>query len=166
MSLRAREIFTARTSELFLSVASIWEIPIKVQLKKLPLAKPVAPFLREQLANNNIHVLPIVLDHVARLEDASAPSRSFRPHSGRSEHRRGLAATFGRSSPGSLSSRTDLVASRPSRLLRKLYTFSPTSFPVQRCSCVYLFFASPFEYGQAQPGTGAGTIRHAEDRDA
>jgi len=25
--------------------------------------------LREQLANNNIHVLPIFLDHVARLED-------------------------------------------------------------------------------------------------
>ena len=69
MSLRAREIFTARTSELFLSVASIWEILIKVQLKKLPLTKPVVPFLREQLANNNIHVLPIVLDHVARLED-------------------------------------------------------------------------------------------------
>jgi PIN domain nuclease of toxin-antitoxin system len=69
LSLRAREIFTARTSELFLSVASIWEILIKVQLKKLPLTKPVVPFLREQLANNNIHVLPIVLDHVARLED-------------------------------------------------------------------------------------------------
>jgi len=45
LSLRAREIFTARTGELFLGV------------------------LREQLANNNIHVLPIVLDHVARLED-------------------------------------------------------------------------------------------------
>lgn len=69
LSLRAREIFTARTSELFLSVASIWEILIKVQLKKLPLTKPVVPFLREQLANNNIHVLPLVLDHVARLED-------------------------------------------------------------------------------------------------
>jgi PIN domain nuclease of toxin-antitoxin system len=69
LSLRAREIFTARTSELFLSVASIWEILIKVRLKKLPLTKPVVPFLREQLANNNIHVLPIVLDHVARLED-------------------------------------------------------------------------------------------------
>jgi PIN domain nuclease of toxin-antitoxin system len=69
LSRRAREIFTARTSELFLSVASIWEILIKVQLKKLPLTKPVIPFLREQLANNNIHVLPIVLDHVARLED-------------------------------------------------------------------------------------------------
>ena len=69
LSLRAREIFTARTSELFLSIASIWEILIKVQLKKLPLTKPVVPFLREQLANNNIHVLPIVLDHVARLED-------------------------------------------------------------------------------------------------
>lgn len=69
LSVRAREVFTARTSELFLSVASIWEILIKVQLKKLPLTKPVVPFLREQLANNNIHVLPIVLDHVARLED-------------------------------------------------------------------------------------------------
>src|SRR5438270_13541927 len=68
MSLRAREIFTARTSELFLSVASIWEIPIKVQLKKLPFAKPVVPFLREQLANNNIDVLPIVLDNAARLK--------------------------------------------------------------------------------------------------
>jgi PIN domain nuclease of toxin-antitoxin system len=69
LSLRAREVFTARTSELFLSVASIWEILIKVQLKKLPLTKTVVPFLREQLAINNIHVLPIVLDHVARLED-------------------------------------------------------------------------------------------------
>lgn len=69
LSLRAREIFTARTSELFLSVASIWEILIKVQLRKLPLTKPVVPFLREQLANNKIHVLHIVLDHVARLED-------------------------------------------------------------------------------------------------
>jgi PIN domain nuclease of toxin-antitoxin system len=68
LSVRAREIFTARMSELFLSVASIWEIIIKVQLKKLPLTKPVVPFLREQLANNNIHVLPITLDHVARLE--------------------------------------------------------------------------------------------------
>jgi PIN domain nuclease of toxin-antitoxin system len=31
--------------------------------------------LREQLANNNIHLLPIVLDHVARLEDSPVPHR-------------------------------------------------------------------------------------------
>ena len=68
VSSRSRD-FHARTSELLPSVASIWEILIKVQLKKLPLTKPIVPFLREQLANNNIHVLPIVLDHVARLED-------------------------------------------------------------------------------------------------
>ena len=69
LSRRAREIFTAPTNELFLSVASIWEIIIKVQLKKLLLTKPAVPFLRAQLANNNIHVLPITLDHVAQLED-------------------------------------------------------------------------------------------------
>ncbi len=67
LSPRAREVFAARTNELFFSVASVWEILIKVQLKKLPLPTPVVPYLREQLRGNNIHVLPILLDHVARL---------------------------------------------------------------------------------------------------
>jgi PIN domain nuclease of toxin-antitoxin system len=47
LSRRAREIFVARTSDLFLSVASIWEMLIKVQIKKLRLPKPVGPYLRD-----------------------------------------------------------------------------------------------------------------------
>jgi PIN domain nuclease of toxin-antitoxin system len=68
LSKRAREIFTARGTELYLSVASIWEILIKVQLKKLPLPRPAVPFVRQHLTRNNVQVLSIRLDHVARLE--------------------------------------------------------------------------------------------------
>jgi PIN domain nuclease of toxin-antitoxin system len=68
LSKQAREIFVSPSSELFFSVASVWEILIKVQIKKLPLPLPAMPYLREQLAQNRIQVLPIRLDHVARLE--------------------------------------------------------------------------------------------------
>jgi PIN domain nuclease of toxin-antitoxin system len=69
LSRRAREIFVSRSSDLFLSVASVWEILIKVQIKELPLPKPAMPYLREQLATNSVQILPIMLDHVARLEE-------------------------------------------------------------------------------------------------
>jgi PIN domain nuclease of toxin-antitoxin system len=68
LSPRAREIFIARANDLFLSVASLWEIVIKVQIDRLRLPKPVIPYLRTQLAQNNIHVLPITLDHIAQME--------------------------------------------------------------------------------------------------
>jgi PIN domain nuclease of toxin-antitoxin system len=75
LSRRAREIFVSRSSELFFSVASAWEIQIKVQIKKLPLPKPAMSYLRGHLATNGIQVLPILLDHVARLEELPAYHR-------------------------------------------------------------------------------------------
>lgn len=74
-SKRAGEIFVSRSIDLFFSVASVWEILIKVQIKKLPLPKPAMPYLREQLADNHIQILPIMLDHVARLEELPAYHR-------------------------------------------------------------------------------------------
>lgn len=68
LSESARQLFAAPNSDLFLSVASVWEILIKVQLKKLPLPKPAAPFLREHLVRNRIQVLPVSFEHVERLE--------------------------------------------------------------------------------------------------
>jgi PIN domain nuclease of toxin-antitoxin system len=75
LSRRAREIFVSRASDLFLSVASVWEILIKVQIKKLPLPEPAMPYLREQIATNDVRILPIMLDHVARLEELPAYHR-------------------------------------------------------------------------------------------
>jgi PIN domain nuclease of toxin-antitoxin system len=67
LSRRARELFVG-PSDLWLSVASIWEIMIKVQSSRLPLPSPTGPYVVRKLAENRIDVLPISLDHVLRIE--------------------------------------------------------------------------------------------------
>ena len=48
-----------------LSMASLWEIAIKVSLGKLTLAQPFDQFIPRQLQLNQIEVLAIELPHVA-----------------------------------------------------------------------------------------------------
>ena len=63
MSERAREIFIG-PSNLSISVASIWEILIKVQVGKLSLPAPAGPYIIRKLSENRIETLPISLDHL------------------------------------------------------------------------------------------------------
>ena len=51
-------------NELFLSLASVWEMQIKVQLGKLQLRAPLARIVEEQERTNRIRVLQISIDHV------------------------------------------------------------------------------------------------------
>ncbi len=67
LSRRAQQIYTG-PNDLWLSVASVWEILIKVQAGRLPLPEPSGPYLVKELAKNRIEVLPITLDHVLRTE--------------------------------------------------------------------------------------------------
>jgi len=67
LSRRAQQIYTG-PNDLWLSVASMWEILIKVQAGKLPLPEPAGPYLVKKLVQNQIEVLPIALDHVLRVE--------------------------------------------------------------------------------------------------
>jgi len=67
LSRRAGEIF-AGPSDLWLSIASIWEILIKVQVGKILLPEPTGPYLLKKLAENRIETLPITLDHVLKIE--------------------------------------------------------------------------------------------------
>jgi PIN domain nuclease of toxin-antitoxin system len=67
LSRRAQQIYTG-PNDLWLSVASVWEILIKVRAGKLPLPKPAGPYLLKELAKNRIEVLPITLDHLLRTE--------------------------------------------------------------------------------------------------
>jgi PIN domain nuclease of toxin-antitoxin system len=67
LSRRAQKIFTG-PNDLWLSVASFWEILIKVRVGKLPLPEPSGPYLVRKAAENRIEVLPIKLDHVLRIE--------------------------------------------------------------------------------------------------
>jgi PIN domain nuclease of toxin-antitoxin system len=54
-----------------LSVASVWEILIKVRAGRLPMPTPSGPYLVKKLAENRIEVLYVTLDHV--LETESLP---------------------------------------------------------------------------------------------
>jgi PIN domain nuclease of toxin-antitoxin system len=67
LSRRAKQIYTG-PNDLWLSVASMWEIVIKVQAGKLPLPQPAGPYLVKQLAQNQIELLPVSLDHVLGVE--------------------------------------------------------------------------------------------------
>lgn len=55
-------------NECYLSVASCWEMAIKVSLGKLRLAKPIERFITEQLTVNGFTLLSVDLRHVAKVE--------------------------------------------------------------------------------------------------
>ncbi|MDT5062965.1 MAG: hypothetical protein QOH63_3424 [Acidobacteriota bacterium] len=63
LSARAKALLES-DANLLLSVASLWEISIKISIGKLILAQPLDVFLRQQLANNDIEMLPISLAHL------------------------------------------------------------------------------------------------------
>jgi PIN domain nuclease of toxin-antitoxin system len=67
MSSRARDIFAGST-DLSLSIASVWEILIKVQSGKLNFPRPAGPYLLSRLAENRIKRLSISIDHLLAFE--------------------------------------------------------------------------------------------------
>ncbi len=64
LSLRARQVIADSATDLFLSVASGWEIAIKSHLGKLRLPPDLQGFVAEQVRVNEIQVLPIEMMHV------------------------------------------------------------------------------------------------------
>ena len=52
-----------------LSVASVWEMQIKLQLGKLKLSLPLAELIESQRQTNNIEMLPVTLAHVLALQN-------------------------------------------------------------------------------------------------
>jgi PIN domain nuclease of toxin-antitoxin system len=67
LSAQARNLIADMGNQVATSVASLWEIVIKVSLGKLTLASPFAELIPEQLARNDIDVLPITIQHLATL---------------------------------------------------------------------------------------------------
>jgi PIN domain nuclease of toxin-antitoxin system len=61
-----------RTNSLLLSVASVWEMQIKLQLGKLKLILPLADIIESQQQGNNIEILPVLLQHVLALQSLPA----------------------------------------------------------------------------------------------
>lgn len=55
-------------NELLLSVASVWEMQLKIQLGKLKLSLPLKELVKNQQETNDLMVSPITLTHVLALE--------------------------------------------------------------------------------------------------
>jgi PIN domain nuclease of toxin-antitoxin system len=66
LSLAAKTLMESEV-DLLLSVASLWEISIKVGIGKLDLPKPFDVFIPEQLELNEIELLQIELKHLTPL---------------------------------------------------------------------------------------------------
>lgn len=65
LSVRARQAIA--DSECYLSLASCWEVALKVSLGKLRLDRPVVQFFAEQLQACGVSLLPIEFRHAMRV---------------------------------------------------------------------------------------------------
>ena len=63
LSKKARELLADGQHELYLSVASAWEISIKAALGKLHMPEPLGRYLPKRLAEQGIQALPILQHH-------------------------------------------------------------------------------------------------------
>jgi PIN domain nuclease of toxin-antitoxin system len=64
---RARQAIEESDTDVFFSIASAWEIVIKTSIGKLALRDPLWEAVAQQEHDNDIVILNITLDHLARL---------------------------------------------------------------------------------------------------
>lgn len=67
LSPRARMLIEEPTNEVFLSIASVWEMAIKASLGKLDLSQPFDLFIPNQLLLNDMTLLDITVSHTLRV---------------------------------------------------------------------------------------------------
>ena len=68
LSPKALMLCQNQANTVLLSVASVWEMQIKLQLGKLKLNLSLAEVIESQQQTNNIEILPVSLKHVLALE--------------------------------------------------------------------------------------------------
>ena len=61
---KAKKSFLDTDNDIFLSIASIWEIAIKSSLGKLQMAEPLEKLIPREIKSNGIYLLQIQLKHV------------------------------------------------------------------------------------------------------
>ncbi len=67
LSDKAKEIIQDNTNELYFSIASLWEMQIKMQLGKLNLQLPLQQIIEDQRHVNDLQLLPISHRHIYNL---------------------------------------------------------------------------------------------------
>lgn len=64
LSSRARQLMEDKENELLVSIASLWEMAIKVSLGKLTLQRPFEELFPSQLNRNSIEILGVAIEHL------------------------------------------------------------------------------------------------------
>jgi len=67
LSPSARVLIENVSNDAYLSVASLWEMAIKISLGRLQLAQPFETFIPHQLSLNRIGLLGITMSHTAKV---------------------------------------------------------------------------------------------------
>lgn len=65
---RVEALLESNSSDIYLSLATIWELAIKAGSGRLPLPRPTTKFLLDQAAARDIAILPIAPAHIAIAE--------------------------------------------------------------------------------------------------
>lgn len=68
LSKKVLEACENEKNDLILSVVSVWEMQIKIQLGKLELKHPLKRLIAKQQDRNKLQILPVTLAHVLALE--------------------------------------------------------------------------------------------------
>jgi PIN domain nuclease of toxin-antitoxin system len=69
LSETANSLFLNKQNLFYLSIASVWEIAIKVNLGKLNLEQPIENFILPQLQENDINLLGISFQHAVKVAE-------------------------------------------------------------------------------------------------
>ncbi len=72
LSQRVRRALEEFDNSLFLSMVSVWEIQIKMQLGKLAIQSSLANLIQRQQEVNEVDLLPITIPHVLALSELPA----------------------------------------------------------------------------------------------
>ena len=69
LSATARKIFIDPDNNLYLSIASVWEMAIKSGLEKLKLPLPIDQYIASRTKNHDIVLLDLTVEHIAVVEN-------------------------------------------------------------------------------------------------
>jgi len=68
LSKTALALITDPANHKLVSIASCWEIAVKIRVGKLTLGEPSGTYLAREIPKNNLDLLPISLDHATAVE--------------------------------------------------------------------------------------------------
>lgn len=78
LSATAAALLVDPTNELFLSMATVWEIAIKTGLKRLTLAAPLASFMNRAVTGYGLTLLAVTFDDCTAYEQLPFPDQQHR----------------------------------------------------------------------------------------